>query len=107
MRPTLELLDLLDQVWELMRVELLLVRAEISERASGIPSNLTSVVVACGIRTIGNRIVVLGVSQRERESGLSPGDLQKYPKGEFRCAFGNCWTAVPLPLAGPDATESG
>ena len=33
MRPTLELIDLFDQVRELMRVSL--VRAEISERAGG------------------------------------------------------------------------
>jgi hypothetical protein len=45
MRPTLALLDLLDQVRDLMRVELSLLRAEISERASGIPSSLTAVVV--------------------------------------------------------------
>ena len=43
MRPTLELIDLFDQVRELMRVSL--VRAEISERAGGIPSSLTAVVV--------------------------------------------------------------
>ena len=43
MRPTLELIDLFDQVREFMRVSL--VRAEISERAGGIPSSLTAVVV--------------------------------------------------------------
>ena len=41
MRSTLELfLDLLGQLRELTRVELSLVRAEISERASGISSSL-------------------------------------------------------------------
>jgi hypothetical protein len=38
MRQALELRDLLDQVRELIRVELSLVRAEIGERTSGIPS---------------------------------------------------------------------
>lgn len=52
MRPTLELLDLLDQVRELMRVELSLVRAEISERTSGIPSRLTAVVVGVVLLTV-------------------------------------------------------
>ena len=48
MRRTLELfLDLLGQVRELTRVELSLLRAEISERASGIPS-------ACGCNSLGS-----------------------------------------------------
>ncbi len=45
MRTTLELRDLLDQIRELGRVELSLVRAEISESTRAIPSSLMAVVV--------------------------------------------------------------
>jgi hypothetical protein len=62
MRPTLELLDLFDQVRELMRVELSLVRAEISERASGIPSNLTAVVVGVVLLPVAVGLILVAVS---------------------------------------------
>lgn len=62
MRPTLELLDLLDQVRELMRVELSLVRAEISERTSGIPSRLTAVVVGVVLLTVALGFILVAVS---------------------------------------------
>jgi hypothetical protein len=46
MRPALSLfLELLAQVRELIRVELSLARAEVSERSSGIPSSLMAVVI--------------------------------------------------------------
>jgi hypothetical protein len=62
MRPTLELLDLLDQVRELMRVELSLVRAEISERTSGIPSSLTAVVVGIVLLPVALGLILVAVS---------------------------------------------
>jgi hypothetical protein len=62
MRPTVELLDLLDQVRELMRVELSLVRAEISERASGIPSSLVAVVVGIVLLPVALGLILVAVS---------------------------------------------
>ena len=78
MRPTLELLDLFDQVRELMRVEFSLVRAEISERASGIPSSLTAVVAGIVLLP-----VALGRSSRRLTGSLiSAGPVQtKEPLG--------------------------
>jgi Putative Actinobacterial Holin-X, holin superfamily III len=62
MRPTLELLDLFDQVRELMRVELSLVRAEISERTSGLPSRLTAVVVGVVLLPLAIGLILVAVS---------------------------------------------
>jgi hypothetical protein len=63
MRSTLELfLDLLGQVRELTRVELLLVRAEISERASGIPSSLTAVIIGIVLLPIGLSLILVAAS---------------------------------------------
>src|ERR1700738_1411625 len=62
MRPTLELLDLFDQVREFMRVEFSLVRAEISERASGMPSSLTAVVVGIVLLPIAFGLILVAVS---------------------------------------------
>ena len=46
MRPALDLFaDLFGQVRELIRVELSLARAEVSERSSGIPSSIMAVVI--------------------------------------------------------------
>jgi hypothetical protein len=62
MRLTLELLDLLDQVRELMRVELSLVRAEISERTSGIPFSLTAVVVGIVLLPVALGLILVAAS---------------------------------------------
>jgi hypothetical protein len=63
MRSTLELfLDLVGQVRELTRVELSLVRAEISERASGIPSSLTAVIVGIVLLPVGLGLILVAAS---------------------------------------------
>ena len=63
MRSTLELfLDLLGQVRELTRVELSLVRAEISERASGISSSLGAVIVGVVLLPIALGLILVAVS---------------------------------------------
>ena len=62
MRPTLELLDLLDQVRELMRVEVSLVRAEISERTSGIPSSLAAVVAGIVLLPVALGLILVAAS---------------------------------------------
>jgi hypothetical protein len=74
MRPTIEFLDIFDQVRELTRVEFSLVRAEIS----GIPSSLTAVVVGIVLLP-----VALGRSSRRLTGSLiSAGPVQtKEPLG--------------------------
>ena len=72
MRPTLELLDLFDQVWELMRVELSLVRAEISERTSGLPASLTAVVVGVVLLPVALGLILASVSLFLLRFGLPP-----------------------------------
>jgi hypothetical protein len=63
MRSTLELfVDLLDQVRELMRVELSLVRAEMGERASGIPSSLAAVVAGIVFLPVALGLVLVAAS---------------------------------------------
>lgn len=62
MRPTLELRDLFDQVRELMRVELSLVRAEITERTSGIPSSLMAVVIGVVLLCVALGLVLVAAS---------------------------------------------
>jgi hypothetical protein len=63
MRSTLELfVDLLDQVRELMRVELSLIRAEMSERAAGIPSSLAAVVVGVVLLPVALGFVLVAAS---------------------------------------------
>ena len=63
MRPTLELLlDLLGQVRDLMRVELSLVRVEISERTRGVPSSLAAVVVGIVILPVALGLILVAAS---------------------------------------------
>jgi hypothetical protein len=63
MRPPLELLlDLLRQARELMRVELSLARAEIGERASGIPSSLAAVLVGIVLLPVALGLILVAVS---------------------------------------------
>jgi hypothetical protein len=63
MRPTLNLfLDLLGEVRELMRIELSLARAEVSERASGIPSSLTAVVAGLVILPVALGLLLAAAS---------------------------------------------
>lgn len=74
MRPALELRDLLDQIRELVRVELSLFRAEIGERASGIPASLMAVVVGGVLLCVSLGLVLVAVSLSLRRFGL-PLDL--------------------------------
>jgi hypothetical protein len=63
MRPTLELLlDLIGQVRDLMRVELSLVRVEISERARGVPSSLAALVVGIVILPVALGLILVAAS---------------------------------------------
>jgi len=63
MRSTPELLlDLLHQVQELTRVELALARMEVSERARGIPSSVTAVVVGVVLLAVGLGFVLVAAS---------------------------------------------
>jgi Putative Actinobacterial Holin-X, holin superfamily III len=63
MRPTVNLfLDLLGEVRELVRVELSLARAEVSERASGIPSSLTALVVGVVILPVALGLLLAAAS---------------------------------------------
>ena len=63
MRSALELLlDLPGQIRELVRIELSLVGAEISERASGIPSSLTAVVVGIVLLPVALGLVLVAAS---------------------------------------------
>lgn len=72
MRSTLELfLQLLDQARELLRVELSLVRAEMIERASGIPSSLTAVVVGIVLLPVALGMVLVALSLFLLRFGLS------------------------------------
>ena len=60
MRSTLELmLDLVGQIRELTRVELSLVRAEMNERASKIPSSLMAVAVGVVLLTSGLGLILV------------------------------------------------
>ncbi len=62
-RSTLELfLDLLGQVRELTRVELSLVRVEISERASGIPSSRAAVLIGIVLLPVALGVILVAVS---------------------------------------------
>jgi hypothetical protein len=73
MRPTLRLLlDLLGEVRELMRVELSLARAEVSERASGIPSSLTALVVGAVILPVALGLLLVSVSLFLMRFGIPP-----------------------------------
>jgi hypothetical protein len=74
MRPALELRDLLDQVRELARVELLLFRAEIGERTSSIPSSLIAVVVGGVLLCVSLGLVLVAASLALLRFGL-PLDL--------------------------------
>ena len=71
MRPALELRDLLDQVRELMRVELSLFRAEIGERATGIPSSLMAVVAGGVLLCVALGLVLVAASLFLLRFGLS------------------------------------
>jgi hypothetical protein len=62
MRTTLELLDLFDQVRELMRVELSLVRAEITERTSGLSASLAAVVVGVVLLPVALGLILASAS---------------------------------------------
>ena len=62
MRTTLELRDLLDQIRELGRVELALVRAEISESTRAIPSSLMAVVVGGVLLCVSLSLVLVAAS---------------------------------------------
>src|SRR5260370_11624 len=62
MRPALELRDLLDQVRELVRVEVSLFRAEISERTRGIPSSLMAVGVGGVLLCVSLGLVLVAAS---------------------------------------------
>jgi hypothetical protein len=74
MRPALELRDLLDQVRELTRVELSLLRTEIGERTSGIPSRLLAVVVGGVLLCVSIGLVLFAASLSLLRFGL-PLDL--------------------------------
>ena len=74
MRTTLELRDLLDQIRELGRVELSLVRAEISESTRAIPSSLMAVVVGIVLLCLALGLVSVAASLFLQRFGL-PLDL--------------------------------
>lgn len=63
MRSTLELLiELVRQTRELLRIELALVGAEISERTSGIPSRLTAVVIGIVLLPVALGLILVAIS---------------------------------------------
>ena len=63
MRSTLELLiELVRQIRELMRVELALVGAEISERASRIPSSVTTVAIGIVLLPVALGLLLVAIS---------------------------------------------
>ncbi len=63
MRSALELLlELTRQIRELVRIELSLAGAEISERASGIPSSLTAVAVGIALLPVALGLVLVAAS---------------------------------------------
>jgi hypothetical protein len=74
MRPALELRDLLDQVWELVRVELSLFRAELGERTREIPASLMAVVVGGVLLCVSLGLVLVAASLSLLRFGL-PLDL--------------------------------
>ena len=63
MRSPLELLiELARQIRELLRIELALVGAEISERASGIPSSLTAVIIGMVLLPVALGLLLVAAS---------------------------------------------
>jgi hypothetical protein len=75
MRPTLQLLlDLVREVRELTRLELSLVRTEISERASGIPSGLAALAVGVVLLPLALGLILVAASLALKRFGV-PLDL--------------------------------
>jgi hypothetical protein len=75
MRPTVELLgELAEQTRSLVRVELALLRAELSERGALVSSSLTKVGVGLLFLPIGLTLIFLAISLALRRFGI-PADL--------------------------------